>query len=173
MSQPAPDLVEPVDAWRAWNPRREFLDTIDVGLPPYAHAVGYRLRPVGGFRTADPVWYPRKRAEASCLGLRRVEQDQIHRAPEEGCFCGLWGFSSLARLLVMRESASLVIGEVALWGKVIVTERGYRAQYGYPRRLIVRENGERSPLMASELAIYGVPVEIRNAREILEMADLW
>lgn len=45
---------------------------------------------------------------------------------------------------VVRPAASVqpkigpdVIGTVSLWGKVIVTERGYRAQYAYPKELFI------------------------------------
>lgn len=69
----------------------------------------------------------------------------LHEAPVSGCTCGYWAFKSLEGLLdVMRPVATLqptvgpdVIGTVWLWGKVVVTERGYRAQYAYPHELFV------------------------------------
>lgn len=68
-----------------------------------------------------------------------------HEAPVNGCTCGYWAFKSLEGLLaVMRPTATMqptvgpdVIGNVWLWGKVILTEKGYRAQYAYPRELFV------------------------------------
>lgn len=87
----------------------------------------------------------------------------------------MWGFKDLARLLATPARRNLeVIGEVNMWGKVIVTERGFRGQYAYPRRLIVLgRDGDRVAEIAGELSIYGVPVEIRSNREVLEMAGLW
>jgi hypothetical protein len=54
----------------------------------------------------------------------------------------------------------MVAGEVLLWGKVIRGELGYRAQYGYPKRLcVVLRSAERKAKAADALAAYGVPVE--------------
>jgi hypothetical protein len=50
-----------------------------------------------------------------------------------------------------------VIGEVSLWGHVIKHEHGYRAQFAYPRRLVVPEYlRERGDIVADLRRTYGV-----------------
>jgi hypothetical protein len=56
----------------------------------------------------------------------------------------------------------LVVGEVDLWGRVLLEEDGWRAQYGYPARLhLVPETVDdpaRAAALTEALAAYGVPV---------------
>jgi hypothetical protein len=71
----------------------------------------------------------------------------------------------------------LVIGKVALWGRVIPAERGYRAQYGYPKRLWLvwesLEPLEQPGARRIELAAaYGVPVEFCDAEWALSSHPL-
>jgi hypothetical protein len=76
--------------------------------------------------------------------------------------------AAAARYLVGRnEPGDLhrVIGEVALWGWVVVADAGWRASHAYPARIVVpsrRPDGRRAPAeqLASALSSYGVPVDI-------------
>jgi hypothetical protein len=58
----------------------------------------------------------------------------------------------------------MVVGEVALWGKIICGDHGYRAEYAYPRRLRVirRIADDRDPDLEA-LSVYGVPVDVVSA----------
>jgi hypothetical protein len=52
-----------------------------------------------------------------------------------------------------------VIGSVTLWGRVVVGTRGWRAQFAYPRRLIVLERRPWTFRLRQELeSAYEVPV---------------
>ncbi len=59
----------------------------------------------------------------------------------------------------------MVVGEVALWGRVVVCERGWRAQYAFPTRLSLFappwHDGpdERLQEMYDQLLDYRVPVD--------------
>ena len=57
----------------------------------------------------------------------------FHEAPHLGCTCGLHGTHELD--LLRRTRCPAVLGRVALWGRVIEHELGFRARYGYPQRL--------------------------------------
>jgi hypothetical protein len=57
----------------------------------------------------------------------------FHEAPHVGCTCGLHGTHGLD--LLRRTRCPAVLGRVALWGRVIEHELGFRGQYGYPQRL--------------------------------------
>jgi hypothetical protein len=104
--------TEPLLAWRAWalTGRRDGDDLL--------------LRPVAG---RSRPWRPGEVAEAACKHAR------MHAAPNVDCSCGL--HATRTSDLLRRARCPSVLGRVALWGRVIEHEHGYRAQYGYPQRL--------------------------------------
>jgi len=104
--------TEPLIAWRAW------------ALTGGREGTDLMLRPVAG--RARP-WRPREIAEAACKSAR------FHGGPHPGCTCGLHGTHGFEVLRKTRCPA--VLGRVALWGRVIEHEYGYRAQFAYPQRL--------------------------------------
>ena len=102
-------------------------------------------------------WPPGRVMRATCLVAG-------HRAPNEGCDCGVHGSADLDALrhhgLCLAPEA-LAVGEVALWGRVVRDHEGWRGEYGEPVRLwLVRELvlGEELHGLTAALAPYGVPV---------------
>jgi hypothetical protein len=60
-----------------------------------------------------------------------------HKVPEEGCSCGIYAYRRLSPYLaIMRHR---IAGEVNMWGRMVVHEYGYRAEYGQVRRLFARD----------------------------------
>lgn len=104
--------TEPVMAWRAWalTGRRDGSELL--------------LRPVAG---RSRPWRPREPAQAACKHAR------MHGAPNVDCSCGLYGTHEAD--LLRRTRTPAVLGRVALWGRVIEHDMGYRAEFGYPQRL--------------------------------------
>jgi len=102
--------TEPVMAWRAW------------ALTGRADGTGLLLRPVAG---RSRPWPPRRPAEAACKHAR------LHAAPSVNCSCGLHG--SFAPDILRKTRTPAVLGRVALWGRVIEHELGYRAEFAYPQ----------------------------------------
>ena len=112
-SAPGPLVTtEPIIAWRAWT------------LTASRRGIAYLLRPLIG---SSRPWPPGEPASASCVFPRR------HRAPDRGCTCGLYAVSDGAQLRRARSPA--VIGTVAMWGRVIEHEFGFRSEWAYPQRL--------------------------------------
>ena len=105
-------LSEPVVAWRTWK------------LTGRGDGTHLRLRPVAG--RARP-WQPMQPTEAVC----RI--GRMHAAPNVDCTCGLHGCHEPE--LLRRTKSPAVLGRVALWGRVVEHELGYRARFGYPQRL--------------------------------------
>jgi len=71
---------------------------------------------------ADYYWKPWKAAEADIDELQTEDAVKgINAAKEEH-----------EELLDYDSTGSIITGKVALWGKVIEHEKGYRAQYAYP-----------------------------------------
>jgi hypothetical protein len=160
-----PDFVEPVEAWRVW---RVSTDEGRVAL----HSA-----------FADAPWEPGAPLCATCVKrqrsfrrLWRVEKLH-HDAPDIGCTCGIYGVRSFAAARWYLESqaaldpADRVIGRVALWGDVVVSQWGWRASLAYPLELFVpvpalarRAHWRRTRLalddVVLELETYGVPVDV-------------
>jgi hypothetical protein len=102
--------TEALLAWRAWSltGRRDGTDLL--------------LRPVAG---RSRPWKPLEPAHAACKHAR------LHGAPNVDCSCGLHATHDLEILRHTRTPA--VVGRVALWGRVIEHELGYRAEFAYPQ----------------------------------------
>ena len=116
----------------------------------------------------DTIYVPREKIEAHCepystigtLVLRKDHSEQ--QAPHLTCMCGIYAYKEKPTLLrEIRNSCSglrLVYGEINLWGQVIEHEDGYRAQFGYPKRLWCTPAIE--PLAGWIGYVYGVPCEV-------------
>jgi hypothetical protein len=133
----------PVVGWRAWVVTET--------------AAGLRL----GSVLHDDVWTPGTTALAACR--RRddlfAEPAAPHETPGFECGCGFHAardpVDALSYLRGRDEAATVcrILGAVALWGRLVETEAGWRASAAYPVRLYVDD-----PAAARALAVYGVPV---------------
>lgn len=104
-------------------------------------------------------------AWTSGQALRAVCAWTDHAAPAEGCDCGIHGSQDLTSLrdhgLCLAPGTPLVMGKVALWGKVVPERRSWRAEYAYPAELLVVQESVGEGALASlvdGLADYGVDV---------------
>ncbi|HXF72044.1 MAG TPA: hypothetical protein VNO79_05470 [Actinomycetota bacterium] len=115
--------VEPILGWRTWRLVRT--------------AAGLRIAPA----TPRAPWEPGSAQRATCTGAHtrlylvfNPELAPTHRSPEPGCTCGFHAFKDPARLGRTGRGVG-VVGQVAMWGRVIEHARGYRAEFVYPARL--------------------------------------
>jgi hypothetical protein len=112
-----------------------------VRVPDYAEAlIGWRVwclvRTRDGVRLAsvieDDVW-PLGRALVACC---RAHGD--HEAPNESCACGIYAARDPATVWTYLRgrdeprTVRRVLGRVALWGRVVEHEHGWRASHAYP-----------------------------------------
>lgn len=160
-----PDFVEPLEAWRVWR---------------VCEREG-RVALLSAF--ADAPWEPGIPLSATCSKQRRSAwrpwrlETLRHHAPDIGCACGIYGVRSFAAARWYLEgeaalnAADRVIGRVALWGDVVVSQWGWRASLAYPLELFVpvpalglRGQWRRTRLalddVVLELERYGVPVDV-------------
>ena len=153
----APDYAEPLIGWRTWAGVEEDGDLT--------------LRSI----VYDSRWTPGRRLEAACAHrarsrlLARLLRTEAHEAPGEGCECGIYAARApdlilpyLDRHALLRWARSAVVGRVALWGRVIECERGWRGTFAYPTRLYVlraalTSRDEDADALADRLGVYGVP----------------
>ncbi len=133
----APDFSEPIIGWRCWAIRYDK----DDDLKPYLSSIWRRV--------------PWPRYEPMVAHCMQVDTTLMHwmaqwklpklccvHSPTERCKCGVYAVSDPADVDVEpSRKVSLLVGRVALWGKVIRHERGYRAQYGYPVSIGLGESG--------------------------------
>jgi hypothetical protein len=133
----------PVVGWRAWVVTET--------------AKGLRL----GSVLHDEVWTPGTTALATCRRREDFFAEPLppHPTPSSGCACGLHAardpVDALSYLRGRNESTTVcrILGEVALWGRLVETEAGWRAQAAYPVRLYAEDEE-----IAEALTVYGVPV---------------
>lgn len=118
---PPRTLDEPILAFRAWriDNERELLLSC----------------------TCDHVWQPRTRESAHCTVNRTIH---CGVPPAWNCSCGFYAYKTVRDLTASRYSDSpsglVVIGRVALWGRVIDHARGYRGMHAYPQILFYRSS---------------------------------
>ncbi len=104
--------------------------------------------------------------------LKAVCVEVGHPAPAERCNCGLY---ANPRLEALREHGLclapdvIVLGQVALWGKVVDDEPSLRAEFAYPARLslVVDSLIDDTPAqtLLDGLAAYRVPVHTTTLDE--------
>jgi hypothetical protein len=126
--------------------------------------VGWRywqVAPSGRLRSVTQrriEWPPGKVMRATCVVAG-------HRAPDEGCDCGIHGSPDLETLRqhgLCLAQEPLVVGRVALWGNVVRDHEGWRGEYGEPVHLsLVRELVLEEELdgVSGALRAYGVAVD--------------
>lgn len=124
-----------------------------------------RLRSVSQRRF---VWPPGQAMRAVCVG-------SDHAPPQPGCGCGLYGARDLSTLRGQRlciDAEPLLVGQVALWGRMLSDATGrYRAQYASPRMLsLVDEtapNEAHAEILAA-LGVYGIPLGTAPLEEVVD-----
>jgi hypothetical protein len=132
-----PDAAAPITGWRAWM------------LIP-----GSRTRPRISSIGYPCVWEPGEPIQAGCT--------TCSLAPGDGCECGIHALKSLEAVLNDIPKPlfpPLVLGRVAIWGRVVVGTRGWRGQFAYPVNLTVMERWPWRFRHCNGLGkTYGVPV---------------
>ena len=132
----------PLIGFRDWRVRVEPLRLTGV-----IHAVGWPL---------DDV-------VATCRVVEGLHSwDALHGAPRADCTCGLYGRHELAEVpkaipLAHHIYGVRVIGAVVGWGRMVIHERGWRAEFAKPVALAYGPSDLRR--ITADLADeYGIPV---------------
>ena len=106
-----PDYISPIIAYRAWR----------------CDAAG--LKSLNG----EP-WLPQQRLVATC---RAGNSHDTHEPPQTDCTCGIYAAKTFHHLCSTGYDRYGIHGEVNLWGTVVEHELGYRAQFAYPKTLLL------------------------------------
>jgi hypothetical protein len=121
----------------------------------------------------DQQWFPGCALEANTARCRKE-----HAAPKEGCTCGIYAAKDLAQLRRSGYAEYGVHGEVYLWGAVVEHRLGWRAQYAYPKSIVLPP--DTIPFKMSEaesrletLLLYGVDIFVASAASTNAAIRLW
>jgi hypothetical protein len=152
-----------------------------MNIPDYiSPIVGYRTwqwDSVGLKSLNDVRWFPGQPLQAKCERYSNLNMNYCgvvavlaklqkpHSPPHKGCKCGVYAAKSvehLAKIGFMRFGE--VFGEVTLWGKIWDHRFGYRAQFAYPKTIVLLPqmvpNAEELESRLGTLIAYGVDIFI-------------
>ncbi|MET0600535.1 MAG: hypothetical protein ABW167_00955 [Baekduia sp.] len=100
----APDLMDHVVGYRAWNLN------------------GGQIKPIGA---GDDVWKGGEEVRASC------KNGGLHVSPDSECECGLYAWHDFERVKA-NANESQVFGAVQAWGRIEVHSDGFRSEFMRP-----------------------------------------
>lgn len=100
------------------------------------------------------VWEPGEQVVAHC---------GRHKAPRQGCTCGLYSTKSLRKLIENGYHDHGAFGQVSLWGRIIDYDDGYRSEFAYPKVIYLSYLNMRH---VEALSVYGVPVMLKNPHKV-------
>jgi hypothetical protein len=127
---------EVVLGYRVWR-----VSSIDVEPAPVPRLVSLHL---------DRLWVPGEPMRGKIDLDHPARMLGVHAYAESG-------EEILGELRMMRHGCTLVVGTVSLWGRVIILQKGYRAEMAYPRDLCWTNSDD--PGLLQELArTYGCGV---------------
>jgi hypothetical protein len=119
-----------------------------VKIPDYiSPIIGYRVwkwEPAGLKSLNGEPWLPQRRLAATCRAAdcgafvgRAENAHDDHEPPQPDCTCGIYASKSHEHLRSAGYEGYGIHGEVHLWGTVVEHELGWRAQYAYPKSLVL------------------------------------
>jgi hypothetical protein len=131
-----------------------------VKIPDYiSPVVGYRVWQwdADGLKSLNgEVWFPRQQLSAICKadasGRISGLKNAAHRAselPYFKCTCGIYAARTVEHIRQWGYGKFAVQGEVYLWGRVVEHERGWRAEFAYPKSFLLVLN--MLPFLLSQL----------------------
>jgi hypothetical protein len=101
------------------------------------------ISPIVGYRVwnwhANELWSLNGEAWLPGRALTAKCRRGLHEPPAEDCSCGVYAAKSYQHLQ-KAVVGSFVHGEVYLWGRMVEHDLGYRAQFAYPKSLVLPSN---------------------------------
>jgi hypothetical protein len=120
-----------------------------MSIPDYiSPIVGYRVWKWGntGLKSlCGERWHPGQSLAARCrastvvgpIAGRAEAVHDAHEPPQTNCTCGVYAAKTFHHLCSVGYAKCGIHGEVYLWGTVVEHELGWRAQFAYPKSLIL------------------------------------
>jgi hypothetical protein len=120
-----------------------------VRIPDYiSPIIGYRIWQwdAAGLKSLNgELWLPRQPISAVCRanargyisGLSKPAAHDAAELPSLKCTCGVYAAKSREHLNRCGYSKFAVRGEVFMWGRVVEHQRGWRAEFAYPKAFLL------------------------------------
>jgi hypothetical protein len=120
-----------------------------VRIPDYiSPIIGYRIWQwdAAGLKSLNgELWFPRQPLSAVCRanatgsipGLSKPAAHNAAELPSFKCTCGVYAAKNIEHLNRCGYSKFAVRGEVFMWGRMVEHERGWRAEFAYPKSLVL------------------------------------
>lgn len=109
-----PDYCEPITGWRYWRINADIL----------LESRGKIWEPLKAKKVKHEHFLETFGLHVSCIGFPVCPN------------CGIHAFKTKQQIEEYIDfMMNVVIGEVYLWGKIVEHERGYRAEFAYPKRI--------------------------------------
>ena len=166
-----PNQDEALLGWRAWRVQKL---VVARDTEQHTHTVTYRLRSLYE-RYAEPEeWMPHRAPHAKCRdSTRKTPPHHQPDVPYERCSCGYSAYRTLDDLLRDiggRSFDKIVIGEVGVWGRVLVGSSELRSTFAHPVSAYLVRNwwswDEDAPLVAESLLRYGIPSKDLHSKQL-------
>lgn len=134
-----PDLIEPIYAWRIWQVQK--INFGDNG------GIDYRLRAMNF--DSPGVWDSVQEAQCKRDTKYAHANARCAKVPARFCSCGFYAKKNSELLIrefwydifwraeILRGFYAVAVGRVSLWGKIVEHEDGYRAQFAWPRSIMI------------------------------------
>lgn len=155
MSADIPDYCEPVIGWRMWNTTGDpvagtthLASAMSTVWPHHTKLTAIHL---------DSIWRYVPGQQTRALWHESPCESPCRRSPG----CGIYCFKSDEMLLTqvrINGPRPVIVGRVALWGRVAEHQWGYRGQFAYPVSLHYAFNLS-TPDAVALAASYGIPYE--------------
>ena len=138
-----PDHISPIVAYRVWQ----------------WDAIGLKS-------LNNEPWFPGRALEANASRC-----GEEHASPRDGCTCGVYAAKNFQHLVDIGYAGYGVHGEAYLWGTVVEHRLGWRAQFAYPKSLVLPPETIPFKMTAADsrlgtLMAYGVDIAIASAAPI-------
>jgi hypothetical protein len=117
-----PDYVSPIIGYRIWQ-----WDA--AGLKSLNGELWFPCRPLSAVCKAD--------ATGSISGLLKPAAHDPAELPSLKCSCGVYAAKNSEHLNRCGYRKFAVRGEVFMWGRMVEHERGWRAEFAYPKTFIL------------------------------------
>jgi len=153
-----PDYISPVVGHRVWQ-------WDDVGL-----------KSLNG-----ELWSAKQPLSAVCRAATRNSISDLPRTAHDAaelpglkCTCGVYAAKNIEHLNRCGYSKFAVRGEVFMWGRMVEHERGWRAEFAYPKSMVLLPAAIPFSLSAIDarlktLTAFGIDIFIRGDRERIRL----
>jgi hypothetical protein len=152
-----------------------------MNIPDYVSPmIGHRVWEWDGSRLISlngELWPSGRALEAVCgaslmraLGFEKFFKEnelRRHPAPQVDCLCGIYAAKNAEQLAGLGFRLYGIRGEVHLWGTIIEHSLGWRAQFAYPKGLVLSTDAvppgtEEAESFLAALTAYGADISLAN-----------